>query len=243
MTAGSTQALTGHPVVSREEWISARTAFLDKEKEFTRRRDELARQRRELPWVKVDKQYEFDGPNGRRTLADLFEGQSQLVVYHFMYPPEWDEGCPHCSFWADSFDGIDVHLKHRDVSFVAISRAPLAQIEAFRKRMGWDFTWLSSSDSDFNYDYNVSFTPEEMETGTAFYNYRKTTPDLAEMQGTSVFFRDENGAVFHTYSCYQRGIDLMNSAYNFIDLTPRGRDEEGHDNPQYWVRHHDRYED
>jgi predicted dithiol-disulfide oxidoreductase (DUF899 family) len=230
-------------VVSREEWLAARRAFLAKEKEFTQLRDELSRQRRALPWVEVQKAYVFDGPRGRETLADLFDGRSQLVVYHFMFSPEWDAGCPHCSFWADNFNGIDVHLKHRDVSFVAISRAPLAKIDAFRKRMGWTFKWLSSSATDFNYDFHVSFTPEARKSGAAVYNYTKLDMDIGDREGISVFYKDERGTVFHTYSCYARGIDLVNGAYNFLDLVPKGRDEDGHDFTQFWVRYHDAYED
>jgi len=229
-------------VVSREEWLAARRAFLAKEKEFTRLRDELGRERRALPWVAVEKAYAFDGPRGRQTLADLFDGRSQLVVYHFMFSPEWDAGCKSCSFWADNFNGIDVHLKHRDVSFVAVSRAPLAKIEAFRRRMGWTFKWLSSGATDFNYDFHVSFTPEARKSGTAVYNYAKLDMDIADREGISVFYEDERGAVFHTYSCYARGIDLVNGAYNFLDLVPKGRDEDGHDFTQFWVRYHDAYE-
>lgn len=243
MTNDSSDSIKNHSVVSHEEWLAARTAFLAKEKEFTRLRDELSRQRRTLPWERVGKQYVFDGPNGRETLTELFENRSQLVVYHFMFPPDWDEGCLHCSFWADNFNGIDVHLNHRDVAFVVISRAPLAKIEPFKKRMGWSFKWVSSSSSDFNYDYQASFTPAEVQTGTAFYNYVKTDPGLTDREGISVFHKDENGAVFHTYSCYARGIDMMNAAYHYLDLVPKGRDEEGLEDSQAWVRHHDRYED
>jgi len=228
-------------VVSREEWLAARTALLAKEKEFTALRDALSQQRRALPWMKVEKQYVFVGPRGKQTLAELFDGRSQLVVYHFMFSPEWDAGCPHCSFWADNFNGIDVHLAHRDVTFVAISRASLDKIEAFRKRMGWTFKWVSSSETVFNYDYQASFTPEALRSGSVVYNYAKTKMDIADREGISVFYTDESGAVFHTYSCYARGIDIVNGAYNFLDLVPKGRDEESHDFPQYWVRYHDAY--
>jgi predicted dithiol-disulfide oxidoreductase (DUF899 family) len=200
----------------------------------------LSRERRALPWVKVDRTYVFDGPNGNETLADLFEGRSQLIVYHFMFSPTANEGCPSCSFWADSFNGIGVHLNQRDVTFVAISRAPLAKIEPFKKRLGWSFKWVSSGQSDFNYDYRVSFTPEEVQSGAASYNYA-TRRVLEEFPGISVFYKDENGAVFHTYSCYARGLDLMNAAYNYLDLTPKGRDEDGLSFAQAWVRYHDRY--
>ncbi len=230
-----------HRVVSRAEWLTARTAFLAKEKEFTRLRDELSRERRALPWVKVDKAYVFDGPSGPETLADLFGGRSQLVVYHFMFSPEWDEGCPHCSFWADHYDGIGLHLPHRDATLVVVSRAPLARIEAFRKRMGWAFKWVSSSRNDFNYDYQASFTPEAIKSGAVFYNYEKTKMNMSDREGVSVFYRNGSGAVFHTYSSYARGIDMLNGTYQFLDLLPRGRDEDHLDFTQAWVRHHDRY--
>ena len=239
--AGSNQSIDNHPVLSRREWLSVRTAFLAKEKEFTRLRDQLSRQRRELPWVKVDKAYEFDGPAGRETLADLFAGKGQLVVYHFMFAPEWDEGCPSCSFWADNFNGIDTHLDQRDVTFVAISRASLAKIESFKKRMGWTFKWVSSGRSDFNFDYNVSFTPDQRSGGTTFYNYSKTDPGQADREGISVFLNDGAGTIYHTYSCYARGIDIVNGAYHFLDLVPKGRDEDGLGFTQAWVRYHDRY--
>lgn len=232
-----------HPVVSHEQWLAARTAFLAKEKEFTRLRDDLARQRRMLPWEKVEKAYVFDGTRGKQTLADLFEGRSQLVVYHFMFNPEGNEGCRHCSFWADNFNGIGIHLIHRDVSFVAVSRAPLAKIQAFQKRMGWDFKWVSAFQNDFNYDYGVSFRPEEIASGTVFYNYRKEPMNMTDREGVSVFYKDASGAIFHTYSAYARGIDIVNGAYHFLDLVPRGRDEDGLEFTQAWVRHHDRYAD
>ncbi len=235
--------INNHPVVSHEDWLSARTAFLAKEKEFSKLRDELNRQRRALPWERVDKQYVFDGPDGKETLAELFQNRNQLFVYHFMFSPEWDEGCPICSFWADHFDGPGLHLNHRDVTFVAISRAPLAKIEAFKKRMGWRFKWVSSGNSDFNYDYGVSFTPEQRQSGTALYYYLQQDPGDSDREGASVFFKDENGAIFHTYSTYARGIDLLNSTYNFLDLVAKGRDEDGLDWPQAWVHYHDRYED
>lgn len=243
MANNSSNNIKAHPVVSHEEWLSERTAFLAKEKEFTRLRDELSQQRRELPWEKVDKQYTFDGPGGKETLAELFENRSQLIVYHFMFPPEWDEGCLHCSFWADNFNNIGIHLNHRDVTFVAISRAQLSKIKSFKERMGWSFKWLSSFQSDFNFDFQASFTPEQVSSGAAFYNYAITDTGLPDREGISVFYQDESGAVFHTYSCYARGIDMMNGAYHYIDLTPKGRDEEGPEGPQAWVRHHDRYED
>jgi len=243
MMLENSSGIKNHPVVSREEWLAARTAFLAKEKEFTRLRDELNRKRRELPWEKVDKPYIFDGPSGKETLAELFENRSQLVVYHFMFSPDWDEGCPHCSFWADHFDGIRVHLNHRDATLVAISRAPLAKIGPFKKRMGWSFKWVSSFQNDFNYDYHVSFTPEQIHSGSVFYNYSKTDSDDADREGVSVFYKDASDAVYHTYSAYARGIDMLNGTYNFLDLVPKGRDEDGPEGPQYWVRYHDRYED
>jgi predicted dithiol-disulfide oxidoreductase (DUF899 family) len=235
--------LGNHRVVSREEWLSARTAFLAKEKEFTRLRDELSRERRALPWVKVEKTYLFDAPGGPETLADLFDSKSQLVVYHFMFSPASDEGCRHCSFWADNFNGIGVHLKYRDVTLVAVSRAPLERIEAFRKRMGWDFKWVSSNRNDFNYDYHVSFTPDQIRNGAVFYNYARTKMDMSDREGVSVFYKDGSGRIFHTYSSYARGIDVLNGAYHFLDLVPKGRDEEGLSFSQAWVRHHDRYGD
>jgi predicted dithiol-disulfide oxidoreductase (DUF899 family) len=228
-------------VVSRENWLSARTAFLAKEKEFTRLRDELSRERRELPWEVVDKKYVFEGSNGKQSLPELFEGRNQLIVYHFMFDPSWEEGCKSCSFWADNFNGIDIHLKHRDTSFLAISRAPYEKLQAYKKRMGWSFKWVSSFGSDFNYDYNVSFTPEQV-AGEAYHNYEKTKPSGPEIVGISVFCKDEGGGVFHTYSCYSRGVDMLNGAYHYLDLTPKGRNEgDQGPNPQAWVRRHDEY--
>jgi predicted dithiol-disulfide oxidoreductase (DUF899 family) len=243
MSRDKGDALDGHSVVSREEWLTARIALLATEKEFTRRRDDLSRQRRELPWVTVEKPYVFDGPAGAVSLADLFRTRSQLIVYHFMFDPEWEEGCPHCSFWADNFNGISVHLDHRDVSFVAISRAPLARIEPFKKRMGWDFTWVSSSGNDFNYDYHASFTPEEAASGKAFFNYAFVNPGRLDREGASVFYKDDTGTIYHTYSTFGRGIDMLNGAYHYLDLVPKGRDEDRLEFTQAWVRHHDRYED
>ncbi len=230
--------LKGHPVVSREEWLAARTAFLAKEKELTRRGDELSRERRALPWVKVDKNYVFEGPKGEVRLADLFEKRSQLIVYHFMFSPEWDEGCQHCSFWADHYDAAGIHLNHRDVSFAAISRAPIARIAAFKKRMGWRFAWLSSLDSDFNFDFGVSFRPEDLKSGRAVYNYTHK-PGMTDREGISVFARDGR-TIYHTYSCFERGIETVNGTYAFLDLVPKGRDED-QKSPQSWVRFHDSY--
>lgn len=236
-----TSSIKGHPVVSREQWLGARTAFLAKEKEFTRQRDELNRLRRALPWERVEKAYVFDGPNGKESLADLFADRSQLAVYHFMFDPKSEAGCPHCSFWADHYDAAGLHLPHRDVTMVVVSRAPLAKIEAFRKRMGWRFKWVSSHGTDFNYDYRVSFTPEEVKS-TGFYNYADAKVG-SEREGFSAFYKDGGGTVFHTYSTYARGIDLLNGTYNILDLMPKGRDEDGLEFSQAWVRHHDRYQD
>jgi predicted dithiol-disulfide oxidoreductase (DUF899 family) len=234
--------IKGHPVVSRDQWLSARTAFLAKEKEFTRLRDDLSRQRRELPWVKIDKPYAFEGPNGKESLAGLFADRSQLLVYHFMFDPTWDAGCKSCSFWADNFDGIDVHLNHRDATFLAISRAPYDKLRAYRQRMGWSFKWVSSYGSDFNYDFQVSFPPEEVAKGSVHYNYTMNKAYGPEAVGVSVFYKDEAGQVFHTYSCYSRGVDMVNGAYHYVDLLPKGRDELAQ-GPQNWVRRHDEYKD
>lgn len=234
-------SLENKQVVSREEWIEARRAFLAKEKEFTRRRDELSRQRRELPWVKVEDNYVFDSPKGKETLADLFDGRSQLIVYHFMFGPEWEEGCPSCSFLADHIDGAIPHLNARDVSLVVVSRAPLPQIETFKKRMGWRFKWVSSYGNDFNYDYHISFTKDEMAKGKVYYNYTTQEFGAEEAPGASVFYKAATGDVFHTYSTYARGGDILLGAYNYLDLTPKGRDEDGLAFTMAWVRHHDRY--
>ena len=228
-------------VVPQSEWLAARTALLKKEKEFTRLRDELSRQRRELPWETVTKKYVFDGPNGKETLADLFAGKSQLIVYHFMFGPGWEQGCQSCSLLSDHFDGSIPHLAARDVSFVVVSRAPLDQIEAFKKRMGWNFKWVSSFGSDFNYDYHVSFTKDEIAKGEMNYNYGAQKFPSEEGPGASVFYKDAAGDVFHTYSAYARGLDMMIGAYNWLDLAPKGRDEDGLAFTMAWVRHHDRY--
>jgi predicted dithiol-disulfide oxidoreductase (DUF899 family) len=229
-----------HKTVSRKEWLAARKRLLAKEKKFTHLRERLARERRDLPWVKVDQEYLFEAPAGRETLAQLFGGKSQLVVYHFMFGPGWKEGCPHCSFWADHYDGMQPHLRQRDVSFVAASRAPLSEIEPFRKRMGWSFKWVSSGGSDFNYDYQASFRPEDIRKKKVFYNYETIPMDMTDREGISVFFKDSRGKVFHTYSTFARGIDMVNPTYQFLDLVPKGRDERGRS--QFWVRHKDRYE-
>jgi predicted dithiol-disulfide oxidoreductase (DUF899 family) len=231
-----------HRIVSRDEWITARKAHLAEEKAFTRARDALSRKRRELPWVKVDKAYLFDGPDGKETLADLFGGKSQLIVYHFMLGPDWEAGCPSCSFLADHFDGTVIHLAQRDVAFVVVSRAPLPQIEKFKARMGWQFKWVSSNGCDFNYDYHVSATPEEKAGGKAMYNYVETTFPSEERPGASVFYRGDDGDIFHTYSSYGRGLDMLIGTYHMLDLAPKGRDEEGLAWSMAWVRHHDRYD-
>ncbi len=239
----STDTLQNHKVVSQEKWLEARRSLLAKEKEFTRLRDDISRQRRELPWVKIDKNYVFDGPKGKETLSDLFSGKSQLIVYHFMLGPGWKEGCPSCSFLGDHFDGSVVHLAHRDVAFAAVSRAPFAQIEAFKKRMGWRFKWVSSFANDFNFDYHVSFTKDELAKGMVDYNYSMTQFPSEEAPGLSVFYKDKAGNIYHTYSTYARGLDIILGAYNFLDMVPKGRDEEGLKHTMSWVRHHDRYED
>lgn len=239
-------AMGGRPttkVVSQAEWISARKELLKKEKEFSRVRDELSRQRRELPWEKVEKQYLFEGPNGKETLADLFDGRGQLIVYHFMLGPGWKEGCPSCSFLADSFAGAVVHLAARDTTLVVVSHAPLPEIQAFQRRMGWGFKWVSSFGSDFNFDYQVSASQDEVGKKKVYYNYELTEFPSEERPGASVFYQNEAGEVFHTYSTYARGLDILITAYNLLDLTPKGRDEEGLPHSMAWVRHHDRYAD
>jgi predicted dithiol-disulfide oxidoreductase (DUF899 family) len=233
----------GHRVVTREEWLGARKAHLAREKEFTRQRDALSRERRELPWVKVETNYVFEGPEGSQTLADLFGGRSQLIIYHFMFGPEWEEGCPYCSFLTDHIDGSLVHLEHHDVSLVVVSRAPFPQIGAFKRRMGWRFKWLSSFGSDFNYDFHVSFTRDEKANGTVYYNYELGEFESDELPGVSVFYKDEHGDIFHTYSTYARGGEMLIGAYNYLDLTPKGRNETGPShNLTDWVQYHDRYE-
>jgi len=231
-----------HPVVSRDRWVTERKTLLAREKELTRLRDQIARERRALPWVRIEKDYVFDGPEGRRTLAELFEGRRQLMVQHFMFAPGWEQGCPSCSFMADHIDGMNVHLAHRDVTLLVVSRAPLAEIERFRRRMGWQFKWVSSFASDFNRDFGVSFTPEEMAKGEVYYNYGMWPFLSEELPGISVFYKDDAGEVFHTYSTYGRGVEVMMGAYHLLDLTPKGRDERDVDNKMEWVRHHDRYE-
>jgi predicted dithiol-disulfide oxidoreductase (DUF899 family) len=231
--------MKNRPVVSREQWLAERRKLLAREKELTHLRDQIAGERRALPWVRVDKAYTFDAPEGARTLAELFAGRRQLMVQHFMFAPGWEQGCPSCSFMADHTDGMNVHLAHRDVTFVAVSRAPLFEIEGFRRRMGWRFKWVSSSGNDFNHDFHVSFTPEEAK-GQVFYNYAMQSFECEELPGISVFCKDDAGEVFHTYSAYRRGVEAMMGTYSLLDLTPKGRDEG--DGPMAWVRHHDRYD-
>lgn len=235
--------MTTHEIVPHDVWLAARKALLAREKEFTRLRDELSAERRALPWEKVDKRYHFTGPNGEANLSDLFTGKSQLVVYHFMLGPDWKEGCKSCSFWADNFDGIAVHLKHRDVSFVVVSRAPLSKLLAYQKRMGWSFPWVSSFGSDFNFDYQVSFTKEQLDAGEAYHNYEIRPNTMSELAGFSVFAKDAAGNIFHSYSTYARGLDMLNGAYHILDMTPKGRDEAGLKTTMEWVRRHDQYED
>lgn len=230
---------TAHRVVTHQEWLDARRALLEKEKAFTRQGDELSRLQRELPWERVDAAYEFEGPRGREMLADLFEGRSQLVVYHFMFHPDDAAGCPHCSLRADGFDGIGPHLNQRDVTMVVVSRAPYAKLAAFRERMGWAFKWVSSNGSTFNFDYQASFTPEEVSAKRALYNFTLRDPLAPEREGHSIFFRDAAGVVFHTYSCYDRGNDKLNIHYHYLDLVPKGRDEGGRG--PYWVRRRGEY--
>ena len=229
------------PVVSKQEWVEARKALLEKEKAFQRRRDELAAELRDLPWVAVEEDYVFTGPDGPVKLSDLFAGRSQLIVQHFMFEPDWSEGCPSCSFWADGWDPLVVHLNHRDVSMAAVSIAPIEKLQAYAERMGWSFTWVSSAGTSFNRDFQVSATPEEVEQGETTYNYRRTRPYGLEAPGMSVFFKDEDGRVFHTYSTYARGLDRLNAAYHYLDMVPKGRDEDDLPWPMAWLRRHDAY--
>ena len=231
-----------HKIVSRQQWIEARKVHLAHEKELTQARERLSAERRALPWVKVDKAYLFDGAEGKKTLADLFNGKSQLVVQHFMFAPEWNEGCKSCSFWADGFERMIPHLAARDTTLVAVSRAPLSKLLPFKTRMGWTFDWVSSADSDFNYDYAVSFTPDDVKSGAKVYNFGTSGFGIEDAPGISVFYRDEAGDIFHTYSCFARGLDMMNAAYHYLDLTPLGRHEEGLPYPMDWLRLRDQYQ-
>jgi predicted dithiol-disulfide oxidoreductase (DUF899 family) len=230
-------------IVSRDEWLEARKILLQEEKDFTGLRDQLSRKRRQLPWLKVDTDYVFEDLSGKLSLVDLFEDKSQLIIYHFMYGPNWEEGCPSCSFWADNFNGIDIHLRHRDANLVVVSRAGLAQLQAYRRRMGWDFKWVSSLGNNFNHDYHVSFTAAEMEKAEMFYNFKIGSFPADEAPGISVFYRSPEGEVFHTYSCYARGLDMLNGAYHYLDLLPKGRDEDDLDFTMAWLRRRDEYDD
>lgn len=240
-TPPSSEELDRHPVVAPDVWLAARLALLEKEKELTRLNDELAELRRQLPWVKVEKEYRFDTADGSKSLAELFDGRSQLLVYHFMFGPGWEEGCDGCSFLSDHFDGANLHLPHHDVSLVAVSRAPRSEFEPFQTRMGWKFPWVSSFGSDFNYDFHASSSPEQIASGKILYNFREIDSADAgeEHHGLSVFFKDERGEIYHTYSCYSRGVDFLCGTHNLLDLTPKGRNEAG---TMDWVRLHDQYE-
>ena len=230
-------------VVSHEAWIEARKRFLEKEKEFTRLRDELSQQARKLPWERVEKEYIFDAPSGKETLAQLFDGRSQLIIYHFMFDPGWSEGCKSCSLLADHYNPSVIHLRHRDVTMVTASRAPLKTLEDFKNRMGWSFKWVSSLESDFNWDYHVSFTQEQVDNKEMYYNYGTGGFPVAEAPGISVFYKDEDENVFHTYSSYARGLDMFLGVYHLLDIVPKGRDEDALAYGMEWVRHHDKYDD
>ncbi len=230
-----------HKVVASKAWDAARKKLLLEEKKFTKLRDALNAKRRALPWVKVEKDYVFDAPGGKESLGDLFGGKRQLIIWHFMFGPDWKEGCSHCSLWADSFNGNVVHMAARDTTMLAVSRAPLPKIEPFQKRMGWGFKWVSSFNTDFNYDYQASFSKEDFRRGKAVYNYKVIQPFSDELHGVSVFYKDGKD-VYHTYSTYSRGVDMLNNAYQYLDLTAKGRDEDwDSDFASGWVRHHDKY--
>lgn len=233
--------MTTHAVVSPEQWLAARRQLLEKEKALTRAQDELAQARRALPWRRVDERYVFDGPRGQESLADLFAGRSQLVVYHFMFGPTAERGCKSCSFWADNFNAAVPHLAARDVTLVAVSRAARPLLEAFKRRLGWSFKWVSSGQSNFNFDFGVSFRDEDRKSGKATYNYAPSTEGPADLHGVSVFFKDETGSVFHTYSTYGRGLDALNGTYRYLDIVPKGRDEDGLPSPNAWLRLRDEY--
>ncbi len=233
--------MTNHAVATPEVWLQARKALLAEEKEFTRARDALSARRRSLPWVKIDKPYHFEGPEGALTLSDLFGPRRQLIVQHFMFAPDWEKPCKSCSFWADGYNGVIAHLAQRDTAFVAVSRAPLEKLQARKRQMGWSFPWVSSGDSDFNYDFSVSFRDEDLKSGTATYNYQPKQGSMKDLPGISAFVKGDHGAVYHTYSSFARGLDLMNPAYNYLDLTALGRQEEGLPFPMSWVRLRDEY--
>jgi len=229
-------------IVSPQEWLVARKEFLVKEKAFTKARDELSRQRRDLPCVRVEKDYVFDSVDGPRSMVELFNGKDQLIVYHFMLGPDWEEGCTSCSFWADNFEGIEVHLAHRDVSLVVIADAPQTKLAAYKKRMGWKTPWFSAHDTDFNRDFHVAFSPQELEANNVYYNYRNVSFPVDQAAGISVFQKGDNAEIYHTYSCYSRGLDMLNGAYHYLDLTPKGRDEDDLSFSMAWLRRHDQYE-
>lgn len=233
--------MTQPDIVDRETWLQHRQELLAREKNFTRERDALSAARREMPWVEVAEDYVFDSDSGPVRLSELFAGKSQLVVYHFMYGPDWEVGCKSCSFWADGYNGLDIHLAARDVSLIAISRTGLDNIRAFKERMGWSFTWVSSLHNSFNFDYQVSFSEEERSAGEVTYNYRQIAMGSDEMPGVSVFVKGEDGKIYHSYSTYSRGLDLMNSAYNILDMVPKGRDEADLPHSMSWLQLHDRY--
>jgi predicted dithiol-disulfide oxidoreductase (DUF899 family) len=233
--------ITDHPIVSHEAWVEARKQHLAREKEFTRLRDQLSAERRAMPWERVETPYVFETLAGKKTLAELFAGRSQLLVQHLMFAPGWKDACKSCSFWADNFNGTQMHLAARDVTFTAVSTAPLAQIEAFKARMGWGFDWVSCYGSSFNEDFHVTFSPDALAKGEVQYNYRPIKTSMSELPGISVFYRDDSGAVFHTYSCYSRGLDMLNGAYHYLDLVPKGRDEDDLAHHMSWVRLHDSY--
>jgi predicted dithiol-disulfide oxidoreductase (DUF899 family) len=241
MTA-TTMPTTGHRVVSRDEWVKERIALLAEEKDLTHRRDALASKVRDLPWVKVDKSYTFDGPKGKVSLADLFGDKNQLVVYHFMFDPTWSQGCKSCSFIADHYNPLVVHLAHRDIAFVTVSKAPIEKLEQFRKRMGWTFTWVSGANNDFGREYGVSYSDQELADGKLLYNFIDKPYPMRELPGLSVFTKDDRGNIFHTYSTYARGLENFLAAYQYIDITPKGRDE-AQTGGMGWLRHHDRYQD
>ena len=235
-------SMTSQPIVSREEWLKARLELLKKEKEHSKIRDEITRARQNLPWVKIEKDYIFEGPNKKFYLKDLFEDKSQLIIYHFMFEKDWEEGCKSCSFLADHYEPAIVHLANRDVAMITISKAPLEMLESFKKRMKWNFNWLSSENSDFNEDFHVSFTDEELKQGKGHYNFEETKLfGTKEAPGISVFVRDENGQIYHTYSAYARGLENFITAYHLLDIVPKGRNEGGFSYGMEWLRHKDRY--
>jgi predicted dithiol-disulfide oxidoreductase (DUF899 family) len=234
--------MTDHKIASEAEWVQARRKLLAREKELTDLQEKVAEERRALPWVKVAKEYVFDTPQGKKTLSQLFGGRSQLIVYHFMYGPDWKEGCVGCSFLADHIDGANQHLMHHDVTWMAVSRAPLEKLLAYEKRMGWKFPWASSEGSDFNYDFHVSFTRDQIAKGNATYNFEPYTGDMEDLHGTSVFIKDKDGTIYHTYSAYARGDERSLGTYMWLDITPNGRNEGEGGNLTNWVKRHDQYE-